>query len=115
MDRLEDLIERCQHRAALVDQRQELRAAYAAVHGTDSDRWPNRHPGIVIDTVQWVALPACLGCQWIEHSCRLVGISCGRTYLTNPSMALYERRSLPHVSWLFDNRREWLMWVSRHV
>jgi hypothetical protein len=48
------------------DQREELRAAYEAVHGTDPDRWPNRHPGIVIDAVLWVAEPACLGCHWID-------------------------------------------------
>jgi hypothetical protein len=48
------------------DQREELRAAYEAVHGTDPHRWPNRHPGIVIDAVPWIAHPACLGCQWID-------------------------------------------------
>jgi hypothetical protein len=48
------------------DQREELRAAYEAVHGTDPYQWPDRHPGIVIDAVEWVAQPACLGCQWID-------------------------------------------------
>jgi hypothetical protein len=39
------------------DQREELRAAYEAVHGTDPYQWPDRHPGIVIDAVEWVAQP----------------------------------------------------------
>jgi hypothetical protein len=34
------------------DQREELRAAYEAEHGSDPDNWPHRHPGIVIDAVQ---------------------------------------------------------------
>jgi hypothetical protein len=50
----------------LWDQREELRAAYEAKHGSDPDNWPHRHPGIVIDAVQWVAHSACLGCQWID-------------------------------------------------
>jgi hypothetical protein len=50
----------------LWDQREELRAAYEAKHGSDPDNWPHRHPGIVIDAVQWVAHAACLGCQWID-------------------------------------------------
>jgi hypothetical protein len=48
------------------DQREELRQAYEAVHGTDRDRWPARHPGVVLDAVLWVAQAACLGCQWID-------------------------------------------------
>jgi hypothetical protein len=48
------------------DQREELRAAYEALHGTDPDQWPARHPGIVLDTVLWVANAGCLGCQWID-------------------------------------------------
>ena len=48
------------------DQREELRQAYEAVHGTDPDRWPARHPGVVLDAVLWVAHAACLGCQWID-------------------------------------------------
>jgi hypothetical protein len=49
------------------DQREELRAAYEAEHGSDPDNWPHRHPGIVIDAVQFVAHAACLGCQWIDQ------------------------------------------------
>jgi hypothetical protein len=48
------------------DQREELRAAYEAEHGSDPENWPHRHPGAVIDAVQWVAQAACLGCQWID-------------------------------------------------
>ena len=48
------------------DQREELRQAYGSVHGTDPDRWPARHPGVVLDAVLWVAHAACLGCQWID-------------------------------------------------
>ena len=48
------------------DQREELRQAYEAENGSDPDRWPTPHPGIVIDAVQWVAHAACLGCQWID-------------------------------------------------
>jgi hypothetical protein len=39
----------------LWDQREELRAAYEAEHGSDPENWPHRHPGIVIDAVQFVA------------------------------------------------------------
>jgi len=49
------------------DQREELRAAYEIEHGSDPDNWPHRHPGIVIDAVQFVAHAACLGCQWIDQ------------------------------------------------
>ena len=48
------------------DQREELRSAYEAKHGSDPENWPHRHPGIVIDAVQFVAHAACLGCQWID-------------------------------------------------
>jgi hypothetical protein len=50
----------------LWDQREELREAYEVEHGSDQDDWPHRHPGIVIDAVQWVAHAACLGGQWID-------------------------------------------------
>jgi hypothetical protein len=51
----------------LWDQREELREAYQAVHGSEPESWPRRHPGIVIDAVQFVAHAACLGCQWIDQ------------------------------------------------
>jgi hypothetical protein len=51
----------------LWDQREELREAYQAVHGSDPESWPHRHPGIVIDAVHFVAHAACLGCQWIDQ------------------------------------------------
>ncbi len=51
----------------LWDQREELRAAYEVEHGSDPDNWPHRHPGIVIDAVQFVAHAACLGCRWIDQ------------------------------------------------
>jgi hypothetical protein len=50
----------------LWDQREELREAYQAVHGSDPESWPHRHPRIVIDAVQFVAHAACLACQWID-------------------------------------------------
>ena len=50
----------------LWDQREDLREAYEAEHGSEQDGSPHRHPGIVIDAVQWVAHAACLGCQWID-------------------------------------------------
>jgi hypothetical protein len=46
-------------------QREEQRWAYEAVHGTDPDQWPARHPGVVLDAVLSVAYAGCLGCQWI--------------------------------------------------
>jgi hypothetical protein len=46
---------------------EQLRAAYEAERGSDPDNWPHRHPGIVIDAVQFVAHAACLGCQWIDQ------------------------------------------------
>jgi len=51
----------------LWDQREELRETYEVEHGSDQDDWPHRHPGIVIDAVQFVAHAACLGCQWIDQ------------------------------------------------
>jgi hypothetical protein len=42
----------------LWDQREELREAYEAVHGSDPESWPHRHP-IVIDAVQFVAHATC--------------------------------------------------------
>jgi hypothetical protein len=53
--------------ARLWDQREDLRQAYQTVHGSDPAKWPTRHPGIVIDAVQFVAHAACLGCQWIDQ------------------------------------------------
>jgi hypothetical protein len=55
----------------LWEQRQRLRQEYEAVHGTNLARWPVRHPGVVLDAVQWVAQPACLGCTWFDE----VGVS----------------------------------------
>ena len=49
------------------DQREDLRQAYEALHGSDPQNWPHRHPGIVIDAVQFVTHAACLGCQWIDQ------------------------------------------------
>jgi hypothetical protein len=51
----------------LWDQREELREAYEVEHSSDLENWLHRHPGIVIDAVQFVAHAACLGCQWIDQ------------------------------------------------
>jgi hypothetical protein len=51
----------------LWDEREALRADYEAVHGDDPAAWPVRHPGIVLESVQWIAHGACLGCQWLER------------------------------------------------
>jgi hypothetical protein len=51
----------------LWDQREEQREAYEVEHGSDQDGWPHRHPGIVLDAVQFVAHAACLGCQWLAQ------------------------------------------------
>jgi hypothetical protein len=48
------------------NQREELRHTYEAEHGQDPGQWPHRHPGVVIDAVEWLAHAACLGCQWID-------------------------------------------------
>jgi hypothetical protein len=45
------------------DQREELRAEYDDVHGTDRALWPVQHPGVVLDAVLSSAHGACLGCQ----------------------------------------------------
>jgi hypothetical protein len=47
-------------------QREELRAEYEDVHGTDRARWPVQHPGVVLDAVLSSAHGACLGCQWFD-------------------------------------------------
>ncbi len=49
----------------LWDEREALRVAHEAVHGDDREGWPVRHPGIVLESVQWMAHAACLGCQWL--------------------------------------------------
>jgi hypothetical protein len=48
------------------DQREELRAEYEDVHGTDRALWPAQHPGVVLDAVLSSAHGACLGCQWFD-------------------------------------------------
>jgi hypothetical protein len=50
----------------LWDQREELRAEYEDVHGTDRALWPAQHPGVVLDAVRSSAHGACLGCQWFD-------------------------------------------------
>lgn len=52
----------------LWDEREALRADYETEHGVDPARWPVRHPGIVLESVQWVAHAACLGCQWFDRA-----------------------------------------------
>jgi hypothetical protein len=51
----------------LWDQREEMRRAYEAVHGTDRAWWPLQHPGVVLDAVPSIAHGACLGCQWLAE------------------------------------------------
>lgn len=48
------------HAAGLWQQRQILRRAYEAIHGTDSAMWPSQHPGVVLD-----GYAVCLGCHWL--------------------------------------------------
>jgi hypothetical protein len=48
------------------DQREQLREAYESLHGSDATAWPHEHPGVVLDTVLWVAHAACLRCQWLD-------------------------------------------------
>jgi hypothetical protein len=50
----------------LWDQREELRAKYEDVHGTDRALWPVQHPGVVLDALPSIAHGACLGCQWFD-------------------------------------------------
>ena len=51
----------------LWDEREALRLDYQAAHGDDPDAWPVRHPGVVLESVQWVAHAACIGCQWFDR------------------------------------------------
>ena len=51
----------------LWDEREALRVDYEAIHGGDPEEWPVRHPGIVLESVQWIAHAACLGCQWFDR------------------------------------------------
>ena len=55
-----------EHCAGLWDQRDELRAEYDDVHGTDRSLWPAQHPGVVLDAVPSTAHGACQGCQWFD-------------------------------------------------
>ena len=50
------------------DQREYLRRAYESVYGSDPEAWPSRHPGVVLDAVQYGNHAACLGCQWFGGS-----------------------------------------------
>ena len=49
----------------LWDEREQKRVEYEAAHGDDPEEWPVRHPGVVLESVQWMAHAACLGCQWL--------------------------------------------------
>ena len=52
----------------LWDQREYFRRAYESVYGADPEAWPSRHPGVVLDAVQYGNHAACLGCQWLGGS-----------------------------------------------
>ncbi|OBE93703.1 hypothetical protein A5776_03875 [Mycolicibacterium elephantis] len=47
-------------------QREYLRRTYESVFGEDPERWPSRHPGVVLDAVPRIDHAACLGCSWFE-------------------------------------------------
>jgi hypothetical protein len=49
------------------DEREALRADYESAYGGDPERWPVRHPGVVLESVPWVARAACIGCQWLQY------------------------------------------------
>lgn len=51
---------------ALWRQREALRASYEQFHGDDRGRWPDEHPGVVLDGVDALAYPACLRCHWLH-------------------------------------------------
>lgn len=48
------------------EQREYLRRTYESVYGSDPERWPSRHPGVVLDAVPSTGHAACLGCQWFD-------------------------------------------------
>ena len=50
------------------DQREYLRRTYESVYGDDPEKWPSRHPGVVLDAVPSIDHAACLGCQWFDAS-----------------------------------------------
>jgi len=70
-------------------QREGLRQEYEALHGTNQAHWPTEHPGIVLDAVQWVAHPACLGLSLVSPRCldarRGLDESCRRTRAPPPN------------------------------
>ena len=51
----------------LWNERNEKRRGYASRHGEDSKQWPDLHPGVVLETVESMAYPVCLGCQWLDR------------------------------------------------
>jgi hypothetical protein len=51
----------------LWDEREALRLAHEAARGDDPEQWPVRHPGVVLESVLWVAHAACLRCQWFDR------------------------------------------------
>lgn len=48
-------------------ERERLRREYEAIHGVDPERWPERHPDVVLQSTHWIAHPACLGCSWLDR------------------------------------------------
>jgi hypothetical protein len=59
----------------LWDQREEPRAEYEDVRGTDRALWPAQRPGVVLDAVLSNAHGACLGCQWFDVQGHWIGHS----------------------------------------
>lgn len=51
----------------LWDQREALRELYESYYGPHPAHWPEQHPGVVLDAVQWAAHAACLRCPWIDR------------------------------------------------
>jgi hypothetical protein len=51
----------------LWEEREDKRREYEAVHGAEPEFWPTRHPGVVLESVLWVAHSACLGCRWLDR------------------------------------------------
>lgn len=51
----------------LWDEREALRLVYQAAHGDDAEQLPVPHPGVVLESVLWVAHAACLRCPWFDR------------------------------------------------
>jgi len=78
----------------LWNERETRRLEYEAVHGDDSEAWPVRHPGIVLESAG-SAHAACLGCQWLDKRGTAMANEDLRTVAADLAMLHQRKYDLP--------------------